>query len=499
MRPLLALLPLLLAPLAAAQDLAEGVGAGRWQASVGATVRDSALAMTGRLSVRLDAQAATAGLRRPLAPPLDLRGREALIFTTLGLTFAESGFPPLQPIVVLRCPGDGFVRYDRQGGVGVENVAWRANKVPLAGGGDGNWLRRQNGRCGDLRAVDAVDLYFRAPTEGGPYRVYVDGLEFTGTGGGGGEVITLRVLGVVYDPVIEFRGGGRLHQVYGGVDPVRMLQTAIGKMNQNAQGTVDFRLVGVNVLDRWPRQADDFRYTDESFDAAFRARQPRSTAVFDYRAFFAENGLEERVNRGEVDEVWLATGNTDYFRTWESNMVGPGSYYMNSQPTLNVPINRAVAVMGFNFQHGDGSDVGHGYGHRIEDVMKRIYGGVWDRANPSRNAWSAFASTDAEAPGRAAVGNIHIPVNGQDHYDYANMRGVRSTADDWLNYPRLTGAQTVVSARDWLRGGDPHVEYLDWFYARLPHAPGRCPDGRWCNWWRYIVQLDRYKNGDQGQ
>lgn len=498
MKRTLALLALLLSLPAYGEDLAEGVAAGRWLATVGASVRDSALAMTGKLSVRLDAPSqAAAGVRRPLVPAADLRGKEALVFTTLGLTFAESGFLPLQPIVVLRCPGDGYVRYDRRSQVGVENVVWRANKVPLPGGGDGNWLRRENGRCGDLRAVEAVDLYFRAPTDGGAYRVYVDGLEFTAKAADG--PLVLKILGVVYDPVIEARGGGRLHEVYDGVDPARMLEGAAEKMRENSQGTVDFQLIGIDVLDRWPRQADGFRYTDATFDAAFTARKPVSSATFDYRAFFAENNLEERVNRGEVDEVWLATGNTDFFRTWESNMVGPGAYYMNSQPTTGVPINRAIAVMGFNYQYGDlGENVGHGYGHRIEDVMTRIYG-VWDRNNPARNTWSAFAAIDQDAPGRGAVGNIHFPVNGQTDYDYANPRFVLSTADDWLTYPRLTGIRRPISSDAWRRGGDPHVEYLDWFYARLPHAPGRAPDGKLASWWPYIVQLDRYKNGDQGQ
>ncbi|HEX8941035.1 MAG TPA: hypothetical protein VF763_12815, partial [Candidatus Limnocylindrales bacterium] len=53
-----------------------------------------------------------------------------------------------------------------------------------------------------------------------------------------------------------------------------------------------------------------------------------------------------------------------------------------------------------------------------------------------------------------------------------------------------------VSAAEWSPTGvDPHRDYLRWWYAHLPHVTGVNADGRLDDWWRYIIEVDRYKHG----
>lgn len=78
-------------------------------------------------------------------------------------------------------------------------------------------------------------------------------------------------------------------------------------------------------------------------------------------------------------------------------------------------------------------------------------------------------------------------------YDYGNLRRVNSWADDFLNYPDLTGITHPVSVASWSeKGGDHHRNYLKWYFAHLPRANGTNPDGRLNNWWRYLYDFSNY-------
>ena len=67
-----------------------------------------------------------------------------------------------------------------------------------------------------------------------------------------------------------------------------------------------------------------FQYGETSFLRDFNAHTPYLGSVFDYNRTSADLNVAAKVSSGAVDEVWIFTGNTDYFRTWESTMAGPG-------------------------------------------------------------------------------------------------------------------------------------------------------------------------------
>ena len=48
-----------------------------------------------------------------------------------------------------------------------------------------------------------------------------------------------------------------------------------------------------------------------------------------------------------------------------------------------------------------------------------------------------------------------------------------------------------MNAADW--GGGDILAHHRWWLERLPKAPGCGPDGRLANWWRYVVDFNRYE------
>lgn len=178
---------------------------------------------------------------------------------------------------------------------------------------------------------------------------------------------------------------------------------------------------------------------------------------------------------------------------WESAMAGKGAFWVNGSPYPDAGGERAFVIMGWNFERGVGEAI-HSFGHRAESILAdRVYG-QWC---PSRcNTWSRFALLDKDAPGLGGVGNVHFPVNGQSDYDYANSRFVISNADAWLSYPNLNNNVRSMNFREWSPdGSDPQRQYLNWWYARMPHAPGKAPDQYLANWWRYLCDVDSIKSG----
>lgn len=84
-------------------------------------------------------------------------------------------------------------------------------------------------------------------------------------------------------------------------------------------------------------------------------------------------------------------------------------------------------------------------------------------ASPSAgatNAWSRFTRQADKFPEDAQVGNVHGGPNAKSGYDYGQTNVVMSGADDWFNYPNLTGAKKPVSAATW--GRPHHLNFMHW-------------------------------------
>jgi hypothetical protein len=293
-----------------------------------------------------------------------------------------------------------------------------------------------------------------------------------------------RLLVLNFDPILPSRGGRRLHEALGWNDPRSLTDGYIADLAECSHGYVRYQVVDWRDVDAFPVKKDGFRYSDASYLRVMEGGQAsHEPDNVDYHTIFREFDIPQRVEADEIDEVWL--WGFPFGGFWESTMAGRGAYFVNSQPVGGVATSRAFITMGFNYQRGVGEML-ESFGHRVESVMKRVYGS-WEHRET--HAWNRFTLYDKIAPGRAACGNVHFAPNSEEDYQWGNRRMVWSTCDDWLNYPNLTGQRRQVNCEEW--GNGEIRAHHRWWLRHLPHAPGRT-EGRLNNWWAYVVDFNRY-------
>lgn len=301
--------------------------------------------------------------------------------------------------------------------------------------------------------------------------------------------IVVKVLVLNYDPRIPSENNRPLHEVGGWNDPRELAKGYAGDLERVTDGLIRHRVVEWRDLDEFPAKIDGFRYTAESYMACRATNSGwHEPDALDYARVFREQKVIPRIDSGEIDEVWLFGG--PYFGYGESAMAGPRAFHING-PVIDgraVPSSRPFAIMGFNYERGVAETL-HNLCHRAEATLTRVHGG-W-KTDELVHDWARFAANAKQSNGVAACGTCHYPPNGERDYDYDNPRVVLSDADDWLNYPRLSGIRKPVSRETW-GGPDYHRNYMGWWFRRLPRAAGTSPEGRLNNWWRYIYEFDAF-------
>jgi hypothetical protein len=299
--------------------------------------------------------------------------------------------------------------------------------------------------------------------------------------------IVVKVLALSFDPVIPEEGGKRLTEVCGWNNPRKLADGYINDLKKATNGLIQYKIVEWKDIKDFHTKIDGFKYTPEQYMKCRREGKGwHNPDTADYVKTFKDHDVIRRIDKGEIDEVWFLGG--PYFGYNESAMAGPGAFYINGEVYDKVKSKRAFAIMGFNYERGV-AEMLHDLCHRTESTMSRVYGG-W-RVEELTTNWARFAANDIQSNGVAAVGTCHYPPNAEDGYDYANPRTVQSTADDWLKYPKLTGEKKPVNRESW-GGPDYHRNYMKWWFARIPNAPGVNADGRLNNWWEYIFHFNNY-------
>jgi hypothetical protein len=293
-----------------------------------------------------------------------------------------------------------------------------------------------------------------------------------------------RVLVLNFDPVFPTKGGKRLHEVQGWNDPHPLVEGYIADLEACSGGYVRYRVVEWQDVDAYPVKQDGFRYTNASYLRCQAGKEEwHQPDAVDYHAILGEFDVAQRVEEGQIDEVWL--WGFPYAGFWESTMAGQGAYFCNSPPVEGGDVSRIFVTMGFNYQRGVGEML-ENFGHRVESIMRHVYGS-WE--HKETHAWNRFTLYDQVAPGRAGCGWMHYAPNSERDYDWGNQRVVWSTCDDWLDYPNLTGKRRKVDHREW-GGGDIRAHHR-WWFEHLPKASGRT-DGKLNNWWAYAVDFNRF-------
>ncbi|MFQ3662666.1 MAG: hypothetical protein SNJ69_09770 [Chloroflexaceae bacterium] len=292
--------------------------------------------------------------------------------------------------------------------------------------------------------------------------------------------IDLRVAMIVHDPVLESRGGRRLHQHFGWHDPDALARQYIADLHTCSGGIARYVIVEHHVVDGYPVKIDGFVYDDEHYLACWARRggfhQPDAA---DYSRLLDEFAIAPKVLTGEIDEVWLFA--FPYAGYYESHMAGAGAFWCNSPPLAGSErCDRRFVVMGFNYERDVGCML-ENFGHRVESIMAHVYRGH----RSERNLWERFTRYDLTHPGRAECGNVHFAPNSRADYDWGNPRPVVCYADAWYHFPDLSAPPRMLDASEW-GGGDMRLHHL-WWLAHLPRAAGET-DGVLNNWWAYVLR-----------
>ncbi len=291
--------------------------------------------------------------------------------------------------------------------------------------------------------------------------------------------VVRKVLKIVHDPRVPGAGNAPLSQVLVWNDHQKLTNDYIADLREISHGYVSYSIVDEVHVDAFPVKEDGFVYDADQYVAAWKARSGfHDPDRVDYLRLVRDFHMIERIDSGEVDEIWLF--GFPYAGYYESIMAGPGAFWCNAPPlTETESCRRRFVIMGFSYQRGVGEML-ENMGHRAESIMRHVY----RRYQGERNVWERFARYDQTHPGQAEVGIMHFAPNSVRDYDWGNKTKVPSRWHTWRHFPDLAGEARVVDCADW--GNGDIREHHKWWFALLPHVTGSA-DGVAYNWWKYIV------------
>ena len=304
--------------------------------------------------------------------------------------------------------------------------------------------------------------------------------------GTGPAPVTRKLLVLTFNPVLHSRGGVRMDRHLGWNDPDWLVRNHIRDLHHASFGYANYEIVEnvhLNNFADFPLKANGAPFSEEAYLAAWPTKSfdPPVDSIH-YHDMMSRFRIFERINNGEIDEVW--TNAPPYVGRWEAVMVGPGASNSNAPPIGTGQVSRRFVIMGYTFDRRL-TEMLHSYGHRAEGHLSTAHRNVPERDN----LWRRFLRREHVTPGMAELGNVHFPPNAVRDYDYSNPGAVQCNADDWYHYPYLTGERfRAMSSSEW--SSDDRLYFL-WWYRHMPHLAGDC-DGIAHNWWRYIVDPNTF-------
>ena len=301
------------------------------------------------------------------------------------------------------------------------------------------------------------------------------------------DAIFKNVYVIVYDPLLN--NGQKLSEYKNWYDYSLLTQQTIDFFKQVSNNKLNYSVVDTTVVTSgWPELTDGFSYTESDYLAVLAGQQtPHSPTEVNYNKIVnsVEFDICGRLNRGEIDEVWIYNG--PWFGFYESTLVGPGAYNFNSPPVSGSHgCNRLLPIMGPSVERAV-SEAVHNFTHRAENTMKKVYGS-WSQ-NSTSHSWNKFGLVKALSPNYSysGCGSSHYPPNGTLNYDYSNASTVLSNCDDFANYPNLGDPLQVsqpVACSVW---GCTAFGYHGYWFGHFPANAGCGPDNVSNDWWNYIA------------
>ena len=308
-----------------------------------------------------------------------------------------------------------------------------------------------------------------------------------------------KVMIINFDPVFDVEGKEvKMHDLMESWnDPYELADRFADAMSDVSYGNVNYTVAEKIELNEFPADKEGKAYiADEyykTFVEACNASDGRywdyegwgkQDFSFDYDRYFSKYDVYEKVNSGEIDEVWFFGGPMTGVELYETMMTGKDAFWVNGTPLVKEDCRNFIAY-GFNYERGLGEML-EDAGHRTESIMSSIYGKPDYKKDYSEyNDWEKFTAYDLVSKGNAGVGNVHFAPNSKSDYDWGNTDYVQSYCDNWLNYPDISGASKTVNCSAW--GGGNMEEHHRWWFKHLPHAEGVNEEtGTYNNWWKYF-------------
>jgi len=314
------------------------------------------------------------------------------------------------------------------------------------------------------------------------------------------QICNPKVLLIILDPVMDASSRRTLSSEMGWARADDLAGRFISEILQVSAGLVRYRIGERIELNEFPRLADGFAYDAQTYRDVLRdASAAHAPSGFDYMSIFERFAVLRRIERREIDEVWLM--GFPHAGLYESIMAGSKAFWCNAPPlTQTSSCRRRFVSMGFSYER-DLGEMLHSFNHRAEAILAKVFNSLdflaWSyqrnrdpstiRPDQSLNLFERFILFDQIAPGAAGVGSVHFPPNGIRDYDLGNPRLVASNSYDWLRFPGFKGDVRMISATEW--GGGSERAYQRWWMQHLPKTAGR-KDGIHNNWWQYIANLD---------
>lgn len=324
------------------------------------------------------------------------------------------------------------------------------------------------------------------------------------------KTLDVNVIVVIQDPIVN---GKRIHETFKTPgysfqwhDPWQLTREYKAALEEVSHGTVKYNIVEIidtkeyfTFLRKSGEKLNEDRVVELLQEPDWKTLKEEG-AGFDYKAFVEHFGFDKMRDEGKIHEVWVWT--FPYGGMWESNMMGEGAFWLNSNPTKDVDCQELLCVMGLNYER-DLACALESYGHRFESIMMEVYG-WWDfdkkELRSQLTPWELYTAYngryDKYNKGMSHIGNIHFPPNGEKDYDWGNKKKVHTYADNWAHFPQVKDENPrEIDCSEW---NCSHIGYMKWWFSHVPHFAGHnTADGRLNNWWHYVVDYNDAKSKEK--
>jgi prepilin-type N-terminal cleavage/methylation domain-containing protein len=293
---------------------------------------------------------------------------------------------------------------------------------------------------------------------------------------------TANVMVIDFNPIIESAGNLRIRAIKNWNDPKTMENQLINALATASAGVNIYKVVERHDnVDGFPVKDDGFSYTDQTYlDTLNDQSQPHQPDMpVDYLQILNDYHICDKVNNGEIQELWLWGG--PWFGFWPTTIAGNGSFYIGAPPIVNDTCEKPLIVMGFRYDQNITAMISN-YAARAENALSYYFNEHNTAQNQPTTNWGKFSEVDSWSTGKATCGLPSHSPNALYDNDWGSLKNVIINCDGWKDYPIIIDNKQTANCSLW---GCTQLGFDIWWLTRLPHAIGQT-DGYWNNWWKYI-------------